>query len=54
MIDYRTSKGSFYKEGQNIKDTDMIIESFTRDSVIIKYPTGVRVFYVESYQELKK
>jgi hypothetical protein len=54
MIDYRTSKGSFYKEGQNIKDTDYIIESFTRDSVIIKYPTGVRVFYVESYQELKK
>ena len=54
MIDYRTSKGSFYKKGQTIKDTDMIIESFSRDSVVIKYPTGLRVFYVESYQELKK
>ena len=54
MIDYRTSKGSFYKVGQNIKDTDMIIESFSRDSVVIKYPSGLRVFYVESYQEFKK
>ena len=54
MIDYRTSKGNFYKKGQSIKDTDMIIESFSKDSVIIKYPTGIRVFYVESYNELKK
>tara|TARA_B110000263_G_C15300154_1_gene507545 strand:- start:1378 stop:1881 length:504 start_codon:yes stop_codon:yes gene_type:complete len=54
MIDYRTSKGKFYKKGQKIKDTDMIIESYSRDSVLIKYPTGIRVFYVESYQELKK
>ena len=54
MIDYRTSKGSFYKQGQNIEGTDMIIESFSRESVIIKYPTGLRVFYVESYQEFKK
>lgn len=54
MIDYRTTKGKFYKKGQKIQDTDMIIESFSRDSVIIKYPTGIRVFYVESYQELKK
>lgn len=54
MIDYRTSKGSFYKKGQNIEGTDMIIESYSRDSVIIKYPTGLRVFYVESYQEFKK
>ena len=54
MIDYRTSKGSFYKTGQHIEGTDMIIESFTRDSVVIKYPTGLRVFYVESYQEFKK
>ena len=54
MIDYRTSKGNFYKKGQKIKDTDMIIESFSKDSVLIKYPTGIRVFYVESYQELKK
>jgi len=54
MIDYRTSKGNFYKKGENIKDTDMIIESFSKDSVVIKYPTGIRVFYVESYNELKK
>ncbi len=54
MIDYRTTKGKFYKQGQKIENTDMIIESFSRDSVIIKYPTGIRVFYVESYQELKK
>ena len=54
MIDYRTSKGNFYKQGESIKDTDMIIESFSKDSVVIKYPTGIRVFYVESYNELKK
>ena len=54
MIDYRTSKGSFYKKGQTIEGTDMIVESFSRDSVVIKYPTGLRVFYVESYQEFKK
>ena len=54
MIDYRTTKGKFYKKGQKIEDTDMIIQSFSRDSVLIMYPTGMRVFYVESYQELKK
>ena len=54
MIDYRTSKGNFYKKGEKIKDTEMIIKSFSRDSVIIEYPTGLRIFYMESYQELKK
>ena len=32
MIDYRTSKGNFYKKGEKIKDTEMIIKSFSRDS----------------------
>ena len=54
MIDYRTNKGKFYKKGQKIDDTDMVIQSFSRDSVLIMYPTGIRIFYVESYQELKK
>ena len=53
MIDYRTSKGSFYKKGQTIEGTDMIIESFSRDSVVIKYPTGLRVFTLRVIKNLK-
>ena len=55
LIDYRESKGKTYKINDNIKDTDMIILSFSRDSVIIKYPNGdLRVFYLQSYEQIKK
>ena len=55
LIDYRESKGKTYKINNNIEDTDMIILSFSRDSVIIKYPNGdLRAFYLESYEQIKK
>ena len=50
MIDYRDDKGNFYKEGQKIYDTDMIVDYIDKDSVIINYPKGKRVFYIESYK----
>ena len=53
MIDYRDSKGDFYKKGQKISGTDMVIESIYKDSVIIKYSNERRTFYTESYKELQ-
>ena len=53
MIDYRDSKGDFYKIGQKISGTDMEIYFIDKDSVIIKYPTEKRTFYTESYKDLQ-
>ena len=55
LIDYRESKGNFYKVNDNIEGTGMIVSSFSRDSVVIKYPNGdLRAFYLESYEQIKK
>ena len=55
LVDYRESKGKRYKINNNIDGTDMLIASFSRDSVIIKYPNGdLRVFYLESSKQIKK
>ena len=55
LIDYRESKGNFYKVNDNIEGTGMIVLSFSRDSVVIKYPNGdLRAFYLESYEQIKK
>mgnify|MGYP001235921802 CR=1 FL=1 len=55
LIDYRESKGKRYKVNNNIEGTDMVIESFSRDSVVIKYSNGdLRAFYLQSYEQIKK
>ena len=55
LIDYRESKGKRYKINNNIEGTDMIVDSFSRDSVIIKYSNGdLRAFYLQSYEQIKK
>jgi len=55
LIDYRESKGNFYKVNENIESTDMIVLSFSKDSVVIKYPNGdLRAFYLESSKQVKK
>ena len=55
LIDYRESKGTRYKINNNIEGTDMIILSFSRDSVVIKYSNGdLRAFYLQSYEQIKK
>jgi len=55
LIDYRESKGNFYKVNENIEGTDMIVSSFSKDSVVIKYPNGdLRSFYLESSKQIKK
>ena len=55
LIDYRELKGKRYKKNDKIDGTDMIIFSFSRDSVIIKYPNeDLRAFYLQSYEQLKK
>ena len=55
LIDYRESKGKRYKINNKIEGSDMLILSFSRDSVIIKYPNGdLRAFYLQSYEQIKK
>ena len=55
LIDYRESKGKRYKINNNIEGTDMIVDSFSRDSVIIRYSNGdLRAFYLQSYEQIKK
>lgn len=55
LIDYRESKGKRYKISEYILDTDMMIKSFSRDSVVIEYPNkDLRAFYLQSYEQLKK
>ena len=55
LIDYRESKGKRYKINNNIEGTDMIVDSFSRDSVIIRYSNGdLRAFYLESSKQIKK
>ena len=55
LIDYRESKGNFYKVNQNIEGTDMIVSLISKDSVVIKYANGdLRAFYLESSKQVKK
>ena len=55
LIDYRESKGNYYKVNENIKGTDMIVLSFSTDSLVVKYPNGdLRAFYLESSKQIKK
>jgi len=50
FIDYRELKGNYYKVNENIKGTDVIVLSFSTDSLVLKHPNGVlKTFYLESY-----
>ena len=55
LIDYRETEGKRYKINDYIDGTDMIIKSFSRDSVVIEYPNkDLRAFYLNSFEQLKK
>ena len=55
LIDYRELTGKRYKVKENIEGTNWMIKSFSRDSVVIKYPNGdLKSFYLESYEQIKK